>query len=64
MAAPATPHRESVDVFLQSAGLRPIQAAMFRAWLREHGESVTGHLTHDEWVRLYRTALTTVVMDY
>ena len=60
----APEHRQSLDVFIQSAGLRTIQAAMFRAWLREHGHTEPMHATYAEWTRWYREALQTVVTDH
>lgn len=61
---PAPTHRESFEVFCQSAGLRTIQAAMFKAWLKEHGQGEPQHATHADWSAWYRQALSTVVNDY
>jgi hypothetical protein len=55
---------ESLTVFVQSAGLRSIQSAMFKAWLTEFGYSAHDYRVHTDWQALYRQALTTVVQDY
>lgn len=61
---PAPAHRQSFEVFCQSAGLRQIQAAMLKAWLKERGQGEPQHATYAEWSAWYREALATPITDY
>ena len=50
--------RESLRVFLQTAGLDLVRQAVLCGHLWERDEPVPTHATHAEWLAIYQQALT------